>query len=182
VLKRVKGVVAATLASGAISACAFFGGGSLTDKATRAERLQCEGATGQDELSIVQTTRVVEAEGKYSNDGNGISKVIATRIVLRPPAGVTADKMTRILQCHNARVVLERVDAARLPNDPYSLPDTWIDIDVKEEEGNYVVVIGADRVADNIRVLQRAKAFAAAQSAASAPKVQSGPAPAPIAN
>jgi hypothetical protein len=165
------GIAAGATAAGALaSGCAFFGGGSVTDKAKHAERVQCEAATAQDDLRIVQMTPVLDVEGRYSSHESGIAKVTATRIVLRPPQGVSADRMTRILQCHNARVVLGRADASSLPNDPYALPDTWIDIDVKEEEGNYVAVISADTVSNNLRVLRRAQAFAAAQRSA-------GPAP-----
>jgi hypothetical protein len=174
VLKRPCEWVTATLATGILSGCSWFNGGSLTDKATHAERIQCDAATTPEELRVVQTTRVLQVEGKFMNDGNGVSKVVATRILLRPPEGVSVDKMTRILQCHNARAVLGR--AAPLTNDPYSLPNTWLDIDVREQEGNFVAVVGADRTTDNIRLLERAKAFAAAQASQ---RVDSSPAPPP---
>jgi hypothetical protein len=153
----------ATAAAGLTAGCAFFVGGSLTDKATRTERLQCDAANSQEDLRVVQTTPVLEVEGRYLPKTSGVSQVTATRVILRPPQGLTATQMTRILQCHNARVVLGRVDATQLPNDPYTLPDAWLDIDVKEEEGTYVAVISADKVADNLRVFRRAHAFAAAQ-------------------
>jgi hypothetical protein len=155
--------IAAATGCALASGCAFFGGGSVSDQAKHAERLQCDAATAQDDLRVVQATPVLEVEGRYSSHESGIGKVTATRIVLRPPQGVSADQLTRILQCHNARVVLGRADASQLPNDPFTLPDTWIDIDVKTEEGNYVAVISADTVANNLRVLRRAQAFAAAQ-------------------
>jgi hypothetical protein len=125
----------------------------------------------QDDPRLVRTTPVLQVEGRYDYHESGIGKVTATRIVVRPPEGVSALRMTRVLQCHTARVVLGRPGAAELPNDPYVLPDTWVDIDVKEEEGNYVVLVSADRVSDNLRVLRRAKDFAAVQRSA-------GPAPA----
>jgi len=162
VFKRSCEWATATLAAGIVSGCSWFNGGSLTDKASHAERIQCDAATTPEELRVVQTTRVLEVRGKFMNDGNGVSKVVATRILLRPPEGISVDKMIRILQCHNARSVLGR--AAPLPNDPYSLPNTWLDIDVREEEGNFVAVVGADHTTDNIRLLERAKAFAAAQA------------------
>jgi hypothetical protein len=77
--------------------------------------------------------------------------------------------MTRILQCHSARVALGRPEGVALPNDPFVLPEAWLDIDVKEEEGNFVATVSADTVADNLRVLQRAQAFAAAQRATPPP-------------
>jgi hypothetical protein len=151
-----------------LSGCAFFGGGSVTDKAAYTERLQCDAATAQDDLHVIQAAAVLEVEGHYDVHESGISRVTATRVLLRPPQGVTADRMTRILQCHNARMVLGRADPVSLPDDPYSLPNTWLDISVKEQDGNYVVLLSADRVSDNIRVLKRAQAFAASHRPASA--------------
>jgi hypothetical protein len=155
--------------------CAFFGGGSITDKATQAERLQCEAEAagkedrGQDDLRVLRTTAILQVEGHYDYHESGIGKVTATRILVRPPEGVSTARLTRILQCHNARVVLGRAGEAELPDDPYALSDAWVDIDVKEEEGNYLVSVSADHVSDNLRVLRRAKAFAAAQRAAAPP-------------
>jgi hypothetical protein len=157
---------AATAAACASAGCAFFGGGSLADKATRTERMQCDTATAQDDARVLESTPVLHVEGRYSYNESGINTVTATRIVLRPPDGLSASRMTRVLQCHNARVVLGRADAVQLPDDPYALRDAWLDIDVTEEAGNYVAVVTADTVADNIRVFRRARAFGAAHAAA----------------
>jgi hypothetical protein len=111
----------------AASGCAFFGGGSLTDKATHTERMQCDAAAPSGDLRAVAATPVLQVEGRYDSHESGISKSTATRIVVRPPEGVSASRMTRVLQCHNARVVLGRAGEAELPNDPYVLPGTWVD-------------------------------------------------------
>jgi hypothetical protein len=159
-------VLVSASAAASICGCQLLGGGSIADKAARTERMQCEAATTQEDLRVLQTTPVLEVEGRYAYHESGAGHVTATRIVLRPPPGVSSARMTRILQCHSARVVLGRPEGVALPNDPYVLPETWLDIDVKEEEGNYVAIVSADTVAENLRVLQRAQAFAAAQRAA----------------
>jgi hypothetical protein len=157
-------ILAASLATG----CELFDTSSLSDKAIRTEKLQCEAKNVGADLEIIASAPVLEVAGQYSSHTSGVSQVFATRVTIRPPDGVSVDRMTRVLQCHSARRLLARGDAP-LANDPYFLPDVWLSISVREEQGNFVAVIAADSVADNLRVFQRAKAFAAAQSAALPP-------------
>jgi hypothetical protein len=150
----------------------FLMGASLTAKAADVERMQCVAGYEAVRLRTIQDTVVLRVEGDYSYHlASGIGKVTGTRLVIRPPDGVTAEKMTRILQCHGAQAVLGHVDGGQIPNDPYWLPDTWVSIDVKTEEGNFVATLSADTVHDNLRILHNAQAFAAlhrVRSAASA--------------
>jgi hypothetical protein len=83
-------------------------------------------------------------------------------LVVRPPGGVDPERFARTLRCHNLRVLDGEVDASRIPNDPYGLRDSWLEIDVKLDAGNYVVTLVGDHVSDTLRILQRAKAYAAA--------------------
>jgi hypothetical protein len=73
---------------------------------------------------------------------------------------VSAEQLTRILQCHSARALLGRLDRDSVPNDPYWLPDTWVNIDVKAEDGNFAVTLTADTVRDNLQVYGRANRYA----------------------
>lgn len=79
---------------------------------------------------------------------------------LRPPTGVSAEELTRILQCHSARVLLGKVNPADIPDDPYWLADRWLDIQVTPENGNFTVTVVSDSVHDNIEVLGRATRYA----------------------
>ena len=53
-----------------------------------------------------------------------------------------------------------QLDRDSVPNDPYWLPDTWVTIDVKAEEGHFAVTLSADTVRDNLRVYSRANRYA----------------------
>jgi len=77
------------------------------------------------------------------------------------PAGMSAGQLARTLQCHRDRVVLGLADPSELPNAPFWLPGSWVTIEVTAEAGNLVVMLSGDTVADNLRVLRRATAFAA---------------------
>jgi hypothetical protein len=42
----------------------------------------------------------------------------------------------------------------------YWLPDAWVNIDVRPEQGNFAVTLSADSVHDNLQVLGRAHHYA----------------------
>jgi hypothetical protein len=81
---------------------------------------------------------------------------------MRPPEGISADRMTRILQCHSARVLLGQIDRPEPSKDPFSLRDALVNIDVKPQDGNYVVTLETDKTADNIQLTALAASFAQA--------------------
>lgn len=134
-----------------------------TAKAAGVERLQCDTASAsQDDL--VRSTRVLAVEPLYSHvitsNNNSEERVAGAKLLVRPPHGVTADDFTRVLQCHSARVLLGQLNPATIPNDPYWLADTWVNINVKPENGNFAITISADSVHDNLAVFGRANHYA----------------------
>jgi hypothetical protein len=78
---------------------------------------------------------------------------------IAPAPGLSREVLGRELECHQARTVLgavpERID------DPYALPDRWLDIDVDADRDGFVVTVSADDFDDARRVFDRAHAFAA---------------------
>lgn len=86
------------------------------------------------------------------------ARLRGARIRVRPLPGATRESITRILQCHEARVVTGVVAAA--PADPYTLPERWLTIDVDSESDAFVVQVTTDDLADARRVLERARIFA----------------------
>lgn len=148
------------------SGCAWLGLESPVDRATRLERLQCDVPPRADDARLVASTRVLRVEGRYSMHTSGVSQLTGTRILLRPQEGVSAERMTRVLQCHTAQSYLQRSGAPSPADDPYSLPNAVLDIDVYTEQGNYVALVVANSIASNLQVLGRAKEFARDQRAA----------------
>jgi hypothetical protein len=51
----------------------------------------------------------------------------------------------------------------QLANDPYVLPEAWLDIDVDSEGDGFVVAVRVDRLADAKVILERARRFAASR-------------------
>lgn len=136
-----------------------------TAKAASVERMQCDRtATGGDDVRLLQSTTVLSAKPLYSHVITGKNdseeRVTGAQLTVRPPEGVSAERLTRVIQCHSAQVLLGQVDSSRFADDPYWLPDAWLDIEVKPDNGNYAVVLRADSVPDGLKVLHRATAFA----------------------
>lgn len=142
-----------------------------TVKAARIEQMQCEpGETAQNQEQLIRSTRVLHVEPLYSHvrtsNNDAEERVSGAKLLVRPPQGMSAEQMTRLLQCHSARALLGQVDAQAFANDPYWLPDTWISIDVKPESGNFAVTLSADSVRDNLKVFSRANRYGEQQMAA----------------
>jgi len=139
----------------------------LPERAARLEASACRDEPPADqERRALEGAAVLSARSACVADYcAGAFQVTAVKLVVRPPVGVTADGYARTLRCHNLRVMDGEVDESQIADDPYGLRDSWLDIDVKPSEGNLVVTLNGDRVADNLRILHRAKAFAAAHRA-----------------
>jgi hypothetical protein len=134
----------------------------LPARAAQVEQRQCEGApTRQEDLRSIQHMTVLKAESKCHVDYcNGVAQVFGVKLVVRPAEPTSTAELERLLRCHGARATLGEIDLSQDPSDPYWLPDSWVDIDVREAGGNFIVSLTGQSVTDNIHILHRATAFA----------------------
>jgi hypothetical protein len=140
----------------------------LPARAARMEANECRDALPvEEEARALESIQVLGVRPKFhQNACNGVCTVWGVYLTVRPPGPVDPERFARMLRCHNLRVLDGEVDASRIPNDPYGLRDTWLEIDVKLlDAGNYVVTLVGDHVSDTLRIWQRAKAYAAARRA-----------------
>jgi hypothetical protein len=86
-------------------------------------------------------------------------RTAGAKLLVRPPEAMDANRLLRALQCHAARVLLGE-ESPIAPSDPFSLPGSWLEIDVESELGNYAISIAADSIPHGLRVLAEAEAFA----------------------
>jgi hypothetical protein len=135
-------------------------------KAAEVERIQCSDANAAGDLRVLTDAKVIEARPLYSHvitGNNGFEeRVDGAKLVIRPPEGISPEQMTRILQCHSARALLGQVDRSQFPDDPFWLPETWVSIEVKPDNGNYSVTLEANDIPTNLKLAARAKAYAEA--------------------
>ena len=105
----------------------------------------------------------VDAAYSYVQSGpvDREARLRGARIHVKPQPGFSREMLARNLECHESRVVLRR--AAAQADDPYVLPDEWLDIDVDSEGDGFVVLVRADDVEVARRVLERAQRFAASR-------------------
>jgi hypothetical protein len=145
------------------------------ERAARDAPVQCAAPNqAQDEARVLREAMVIKAEpitfpAGASTRTEGGQTVSGARLVMRAPDGVSAEDMASILRCHNMRALLGQVDPAAVPDDPFTLPGAWVDIDVKAEHGFLVVKVSADRIWQNLALLRQARAFAEAHRSASLP-------------
>ncbi len=135
-------------------------------RAANVAQLQCgDPKAAADEARVLHDTTIVKVQPMLFRAGadvrsDGIMRVEGIKLLVRPPEGVSNEEMARILQCHSAKAILGRVDPALVANDPYLLPDVFVEIEVVSEQGFVVVKESADRVWQNLALLHRATAFA----------------------
>jgi hypothetical protein len=131
-------------------------------RAAGIEQKQCDTSSTEQE-ALVRSTKVLSVAPLYShimNVGSAYERVDGVKLVVRPLPGVSAERMTRILQCHSARILLGQVQREAIHSDPYWLPDRWVNIEVSSENGNFAVALRADSVHDNLQVLSHANEYA----------------------
>lgn len=131
------------------------------DRAREAERLQCEQTT-LDAAPVVEHLTVLSVSPFYvrvHSSDPGEVRIRGASLLVRPPKDIDPYRLERTLQCHSARMLLGR-EAPVGRQDPFGLADSFLEIDVQSEHGNYIVGIKADSVAVGVRVLARADAFA----------------------
>jgi hypothetical protein len=167
--------MAAGAASSLLLACASAPPPAI--KAAEVEQMQCDESTSPaEDAQILATTQVIRSEPIYSNVpstyGDVEHRVNGAKLLVRPPEGVSAERMTRILQCHCARQLLGQSDRPELANDPYYLPGSWLEIRVTPEDGNFAVTLEADTIGKSLQVYHRAVAYADAHPLASQPTVR----------
>jgi len=106
-----------------------------------------------------------------ANNGSE-NRVNGAKLLVVPPKGLSAEQMDRILEGHSAGVLLGQVSGSAIPNDSYWLPDSWVNIDVMSEGGNFAVTLTADTLRENLQVLRRATRYADEHQLAVEPALQ----------
>jgi hypothetical protein len=138
---------------------------SPADEAAEVVRTRC--ASNADETPIVPLldgTAIESVEPLYNNGLGGArighwSLLVGTVITVRPLPSVTAEWLTRELECHSARRVAGSTPASTLPNDPFWLPGKMVDIDAQSAHGSFRVEVRAAHPAEAQELLDRARAF-----------------------
>jgi hypothetical protein len=123
---------------------------------------KCKGYSEEKEGQVVSARIIDSVEPAYSyvhsGAGSREARLCGARIHVRPLPGLSRESLQRGLECHQAAVALGMSPAQA--DDPYVLPDKWLDIDVDSEGDGFVAQPRIDAFEDAKEVLARARRFA----------------------
>jgi hypothetical protein len=97
------------------------------------------------------------------------ARLRGSSIHVRPLPGMGKESLGRMLECHQVAVTLSGRPPAG--DDPYVLPDQWLDIDVDSDRDGFVVLVRTDQFDTARQVLARAKLYDARKSVSPSPAV-----------
>jgi len=157
------------VATAACAQSATQGARSPADQAAFMERTRC--AADDDDKALapvlsgdaVQGVRplystVESAKGGRQSELRGVTVVVAAL------PGMTAEWLDRALECHSARNTLGHAPAASA--DPFWLPGSNVDIDVRSAKDGFDVAVTGYSPTDARQILDRASAFEKAKTSA----------------
>jgi hypothetical protein len=151
------------LAAFCCAGCSFYR--SLVGTQTPAEHahaidLRCKSFQDAAARTLLgpEAIEAVEPAYSYVLSGNDHrSNLRGARLLVRPLPGLSAEALTRSLECHEASAVLRGVALA--DDDPYVLPGDWVNFDVSSEGDGFVVLARVLDIEEARLVLARAKRF-----------------------
>lgn len=123
---------------------------------------RCNGFSDASSSPALSRNGIDFVEPAYAHVASGNSseqRLRGARIHLRPLPGATQQSLARSLECHEWSVVLGRSEA--IVDDPFVLPNRWIEVDVAPEADGFAALVRADTIDDARQILERARRFCA---------------------
>jgi hypothetical protein len=105
----------------------------------------------------------------HVNQGaGGDLRLHGANLHMRPTVNTPVGVLQRTLECHEAAVTLG--EAPELPEDPYFLRGSWLDIDVSATNEGLMAAVLSDSPDNALRVVDRAHKFAPSARLVLAPR------------
>ena len=166
-------------ASIAVAACGSRGWWSplLPDNRTSVDRAheldnECNGDPGPLAADALSPSSIESVQAAYMHVNQGAGGDLRLRganLHMRPTVNMPVGVLQRALECHEAAVTLGR--APELPEDPYVLPGSWLEIDVSATNQGLMAAVLTDSPDDARRVVVRAHKFAPSARLVTAPQL-----------
>jgi hypothetical protein len=149
-------LTAAALVAGCAGAAdgrsAVFNAAGPDGQTANLEAVCADARAWQRQLRSIEPGAIVGLRPKHIVDTcSGTSQAAGTILILRPKE---ASAWIPMLRCPSARVFFGGAD------DDSWIPDGWVDLDVRPEGDGAAITISAESVSKNIKLLERASAFA----------------------
>jgi hypothetical protein len=140
---------------------------SPVDQATFMESTRCGPEVNDGDLAPVLGGQAIQGVGHLystveSNKAGEESQLRGAIVRINALPGMSAEWLDRELECHGARLTLGRLQSS--PEDPFWLPGSTVDIDVRPAKDGFAIGIAGYSAADAHRIFDRAQAFAKAKA------------------
>jgi hypothetical protein len=153
-----------SIALSGCGSCSWFP--LLPDTRTSVDRAHeldatCEGDPGPLAADALSPSVIESVHAAYLHMNQGAGGDLRLRGVnlhMRPTVNMPVGVMQRTLECHEAAVTLGH--APELPQDPYVLPGSWLEIEVSPTNEGLMAAVLTDSPDDARRVVERAHNFA----------------------
>jgi len=137
----------------------------LPDTRTPADRARellprCGPPADKEALAALSPDLVEAVEPAYFTVLSGNDRAVrlrGARLHIRPTWSASPEALQRALRCHQANVILTHADG--VPDDPYAVSGTWLDINVQSGDDGLVASVLVDRFEYARDVLDRARGF-----------------------
>jgi hypothetical protein len=116
------------------------------------------GVLADDALSPSVIESVQAAYAHVNQGAGGDRRLNGVNLHMLPTVNTPVGVLQRTLECHQAAVTLGH--ASELPEDPYVLPGSWLDIDVSVTKEGLMAAVLTDSPDDARRVVERSHKFA----------------------
>lgn len=149
-----------------LAQCTIFYSRPMTpEQSAAAESEHCRGFAASTALAdMVRADSIERTEALYatvrSGRGDHATRLMGALITLKPLPGVTAEWLQRALLCRQ----VTQVSTHATGDDPYWLPDAWLDVSVKSNGDAFSVLLKHEDLFRAQAVLARARAYAASVS------------------
>jgi hypothetical protein len=115
--------------------------------------------------ALFDAASVVRVEPVYIQVNNGRqgleSRLVGTKVTLRPFPSLSAEGLASLLTCHSARCELGRPGEPVVAEDPYCVPGRSFELDARVVDGSPQVEMRSTEFVTAQELLRRATAFAA---------------------
>jgi hypothetical protein len=140
---------------------------SPVDQAAFMESTRCGPEVNDGDLTPVLGGQAIQGVGPLYSTVEGTkageeSRLRGAIVKVNALPGVSAEWLDRELECHSARLTLGRVQSS--PDDPFWLPGSIVDVDVRPAKDGFAVGIAGYSPTDARRIFERAQAFAKAKA------------------
>jgi hypothetical protein len=141
---------------------------SPVDQAEFMENTRCGPEVKDGDLALVLGGQAIQSVGPLYSTVEGSktgeeSRLRGAIVTVNALQGMSAEWLDRELECHGARLILGRIQSS--PDDPFWLPGSTVDVDVRPAKDGFAVGIAGYSPADARRIFDRAQAFAKAKGA-----------------